>query len=364
MHAETLTAPIEAGSTVSEAAGPSRLLRVPLLVKLLGANLAIALLAWGAVVLNHRAPTPAGRLIVAVGFALVAGMAVNVTLVMLALRPIRDLERTAWRIWHGDSGARVPRSPIGDKELDQVGGTLNALLDHLDQDRIRMRGLASEVIRAEDRERARIGHELHESIAQALAGVTYQLTAAETDARDPNMAGRLRAIRVMTGQVLDSVDVLSHTVHPRVLNDLGLLAGLRHLARTVGNEKHPIEVVVNSGSEEAFRGIGMETAAVLYRVAQDALQNAIRHARARNIQIVLGASDNSITMRVADDGIGFDLAEAKARRPGMGLFTMGERVALVRGEFAVATQPGRGTTVGVRIPIERASYQPTNGKLS
>lgn len=335
--------------------GATGILRVPLPVKLIGANLLIAVLAWGALFVG---PRDSERLLVSLGVGLLAGVLANLALVTLALRPIRDLQRTVWHIWHGDPAARVPTSPIGDPKLDQVGVTVNALLDHLEQDRGRLHALATEVIRAEDRERARIGRELHDSIAQQLAALTYQMTAMETDCENPMVAARLRALRVQTGQVLDEVDMLSHTVHPRVLNDLGLLAGLRHLARTVGGASHQIEVLVTSGSESDFRGLGMETGAVLYRVAQEALQNALRHAKASRIRIIIGAEDSDVTMRVEDDGVGFELGEAQARRPGMGLFTMRERVGLVRGECVVDTAPGKGTTVRVRIPIERGSFKP------
>ena len=343
--------------------GAGRILRAPLALKILGANALIAVVVWCVAYYGHGG-TPSTRMMVELSAALIAGLAINTVLVVFALRPIRDLELTVSRLSNGDQLARVPRSPVGDPQLDRVGGTLNALLDNLDQDRVRMHGLATEVIRAEDRERARIGRELHDSIAQALAALTYQLTAAEKDARDPTMAGRIRAIRVLAGQVLDEVDVLSHTVHPRVLNDLGLLAGLRHLARTVGDPQHTVEVVVSQGSEDAFCGLGMETAAVLYRVAQEALQNARRHANARSSTIVLGASGNDISMQVVDDGVGFDVAEAKARRPGMGLFTMSERVGLVHGEFAIDSAPGRGTKVRVRIPVERSTLPNTAGSVS
>jgi signal transduction histidine kinase len=340
-----------------DAFGAERVLRVPLVVKLLGANALIVLVALAATYAGHTTGLSSDRAMLIVAGAIVAGMVANLILVNLALRPIRDLEHTAWRIWHGDPRARVPRSPVGDPELDKVGGTLNALLDHLEQDRARLHTLATEVIRAEDRERARIGRELHDSIAQGIAALTYQLAAAETDARDAGAAARIRAIRVLAGQVLDEVELLSHTVHPRVLNDLGLLAGLRHLARTTTTPTTAVEVLVTEGTDDAFRGIGMETAAALYRVAQEALQNAIRHANAQRIEIIIGASEDQLTLRVVDDGTGFDVVEAKARRPGMGLFTMSERVGLVRGTFTVETEPGKGTTVRATIPVERESFR-------
>jgi signal transduction histidine kinase len=334
----------------------SRILQVPLAAKLVGANALIALLALAAVFVDRGANPGAGRMLVVLGIALAIGLAVNLTLVAIALRPIQTLEAMAWRIWHGDSQARVPHSPVADAQLHQLGDTLNALLDHLDQDRARMHGLASEVIRAEDRERARIGRELHDSIAQALAGVTYQLTAAETACKDGSASEKIRAIRVQVGEILDQVDVLSHTVHPRVLNDLGLVAGLRHLARTVTTGPTTVEVVITEGTEDDLRGLGLETAAVLYRVTQEALQNALRHSRAAKILVAVGAAAGRVRLRVDDTGTGFDLAEAQRRRPGMGLFTMRERVALVNGEFAVETAPGKGTSVRVSIPVEVPSF--------
>lgn len=335
----------------------SRILQVPLAAKLAGANLVIAVLAWVAVFADRGSHPGAGRMLAVLTGALVVGLVVNLTLVAIALRPIRALERTVWRIWHGDSGARVPSSAVADAELDQIGVTVNALLDHLEQDRSRMHGLATEVIRAEDRERARVGRELHDSIAQALAAVTYQLTAAEGTCKDPAAGEHIRAIRVQVGEILDQVDVLSHSVHPRVLNDLGLLAGLRHLARTVVAGSTRIEVAVTDGDESDLRGLGLETAAVLYRVAQEAIQNALRHAEADRIQVAVGASDGRVSLRVDDTGHGFDLAEAQARRPGMGLFTMRERVALVNGEFSVTTAPGKGTSVRASIPVESRTLQ-------
>lgn len=334
-----------------------RLLRVPLALKVVGANVFVAVLAWGAVYSQHSAQSDSSRTLSVLAVALIAGMAVNLALVLIALQPIRDLDDAVRRMWHGDESARVPQSPVGDRTLDHVGGTVNVLLDHLAQDRARMHGLASEIIRAEDCERARIGRELHESIAQSLAALSYQLTAAEHDIADPIAAARIRTIRVLAGQVLDQVDMLSHSVHPRVLNDLGLLPGLRHLARTVADDKHAIEVRVTAGRDDDFRGLGVETAAVLYRVAQEAIQNAMRHANARNIEISVGSAAGAVTLQVKDDGAGFNLDEASKRRPGMGLFTMRERVGLVRGEFGVDTAPGRGTSVRVKIPVAHDTFK-------
>src|SRR5256885_4898587 len=140
-------------------AGAVRILRVPLAIKLIGANLLIAVVAWASTYAHQRNVAGSGQMLIVLGVALVSAMAINLLLVVLALHPVRALERTVQRLWHGDAGARVLRSPVGDPGLDLVGGTINALLDHLNQDRERLHGLASEVIRAQDGERARIGRE-------------------------------------------------------------------------------------------------------------------------------------------------------------------------------------------------------------
>lgn len=333
----------------------ARFLQVPLAWKLAGANALIALTAWAAVFLGHDPNMSSGRMLTVLSIALLGGLLVNLVLVTIALRPIRELEETVRRIWRGESRVRVPRSPVGDPDLDQVGETVNALLDHLDEDRERMHSLATEIIRTEDRERARVGSELTDSIAQGLAAVTYHLTAVEGACSDPEAAARIRAIRLDVGEILDQVDVLSHTVHPRVLNDLGLYSGLRHLARTVARGSTEIDVELSSGTERDLRGIGIETASVLYRVAQEAIQNALRHSGANRVVVSAGAQNGRVNLRVDDTGSGFDLAEAQRRRPGMGLFTMRERVALMNGDFSVETAPGSGTSVRASIPVEGSS---------
>ena len=120
----------------------------------------------------------------------------------------------------------------------RVGGAINLLLDGLVQDRAQSRRLASLVISAQDEERARIARELHDSSAQTLTALLLQVSAAARDEKDPVLATRLEEIRVIAGSALEEVRVLSHTVHPRVLDDLGLVAALEWLvaahARGVG----------------------------------------------------------------------------------------------------------------------------------
>ena len=321
-------------------------LRAPLVVKLFGANvlvvalLALACLRWRAV--------PVAPLI---GVA-VAVLALHLVLVLLALRPIRDLETTASRVWHGDFGARVERSAFADRDVVRIGAMFNTLLDGLVSDRAKMRALATEVIAIGDRERAALARELHDSTAQRLAALLLQLSAAARDSRDPTLTSRLEDARNMAAELMEEVRVLSHTLHPRVLDDLGLVAALEKLARDAATGSNvSIDVDANPGVQVP-RGVE----SVLYRVAQEGVRNAIGHGSPRHLAIRVRADDRTARLEVRDDGAGFDLAAADRRRAGMGLLSMRERVALVDGELDITTAPGRGTTLVATVPITSGDH--------
>src|SRR5207253_409643 len=129
---------------------------------------------------------------------------------------------------------RVGSSAVADRAMKRIGTTFNLLLAGLVADRTRMRALATAVIDAGDRERASLARELHDSTAQQLAALVLQLSAAARETADPTVAERLDTMREQAKATLEEVRLLSHTVHPRVLDDLGLAAALRKLGRELG----------------------------------------------------------------------------------------------------------------------------------
>jgi len=326
-----------------------RMLRVPLGYKLAGANLLIVLAAWGAYAAYHAAAAD-WRMLAVMAIALALGLAVNLLLVSIALRPIRDLEETATRVWSGDLETRVPRSVVADADLAQVGGMLNILLTALSEDRARVRTLAQEVVRSGDRERSRVGKELHDSIAQSLAALRYQLIAIEREAQDLELAEKLRTVRQSAGEVLEQVRLLSLTVHPQILDDLGLVAALRHLARTM-TDGAAIAVSVTPEVESQLRDLPSDVAVAVYRVARESVANALRHGAPTGIDIRVGLAGDDLVMHVEDDGNGFDPADTEREGQAMGLFQMRERIALLNGKVEIVSGPQQGTDVRVRVPI-------------
>lgn len=343
------TTPVAGGAGVSRVpAWLRRVLGVPLTWKLAGANLLIGLAAAAAVAILHEAGAGASHLLEVLGAALVATLVVNVLLVRTALRPLLALEETAGRVWRGDFTARVPGSLLADRDMARVGNTLNLLLDGIERDRARLRRLATQIMQAQDDERSRVARELHDSVAQTLAALVMQISAVQRDAPDGPLAERLALVRTIAGEALEEVRLLSHTVHPRVLDDLGLPAALEWLGRqTREAEGVQVEVVTGAVSDELPR----LQASALYRVAQEALRNAVRHAGAGRVTLHLTRASDALVLEVADDGQGFDVAAAEARRPGMGLFAMRERVALVDGTMEILSRPGAGTRIRASVPL-------------
>ena len=326
-------------------------LGVPLAAKIAGANV-LMLVAGAATCIFGASHGGRDVALAAVGAAAVVSVLVNITLVRLALSPLRDLERTASRVGEGDLAARVPASPLADRDVARVGQTINRLLDGLIDERTRVRRLAGEVIRAGDAERARVAHELHDGAAQTLAALGFQASAAARIAESvqPSLADSLGEIRDLTTDALEQVRLLSLTVHPRVLDDLGLRAALENLVRGASEGELP-GTVVDLEVEGDARKVAPAAASALYRVAQEALANAVRHAGATRVGIHLAVDGASARLEIHDDGRGFDLDDAGRRRPGMGLFVMQERVALLDGRLHIETAPGAGTRVVAVLPL-------------
>lgn len=328
-------------------------LRIPLLGKLVGANVLIVIVAVTVAITSHAGSGGDQQMVALLSGALLIALAVNGLLVRLALQPLQKLEETAERVSRGDVNARVPQSAIADRDMERVGRTLNQLLDNLVSDRQRMRRLAAEVIRTGDRERARVAHELHDSTAQGLAAVVLQLSAVARDSEEPGIASRLETIKELAADVMEEVRLLAHTVYPRVLDNLGLQAALEKLAREASRSDPTLEITVNA--DEGARGVSQTYAVVLYQVAQEGVSNALKHGAPRAIEIKLEATERAARLEIADDGIGFDPAETGQRR-GMGLFALRERLSLVDGELDVVSRPGSGTRIVASVPLNATQH--------
>ncbi len=225
-----------------------------------------------------------------------------------------------------------------------------ALRDRMTAQQDRLRALAGGTLHAREEEARRIAHELHDEAGQLLASVHIALDGLLQ--QTPEQARTVRDLHGLLDRVEDQLRRLSRELRPTILDDLGLGPALEWLAESVA-QRTGLTLTIHASIERLPSAI--ETA--LYRVIQEALTNASRHARATTIEVKVWEEDSSIHATVRDDGEGFDVETALRRRGerGLGLIGMRERVVeALGGEFTIRSAPRMGTEVLVSIPRERA----------
>jgi two-component system sensor histidine kinase UhpB len=211
-----------------------------------------------------------------------------------------------------------------------------------------VRELAGRLLEAQEQERSRIARDLHDDVNQRLASVSIELSAIRRGA-DERSRDELAHVQDELIALSEDVRHLSHNLHPSMLHETGLEAALGSLCHAQRHRNGPsIDLFVMPGSEDLPDAVAL----CLYRCAQEALANAIRHAMARRIEVGLGIVDGQAELKVEDDGKGFETARPR----GLGLLSLEERAKLLGGGFQLTTSPGKGTRICIRIPLQ--SHRP------
>ncbi len=208
------------------------------------------------------------------------------------------------------------------------------------------------LIQAQERERARLGREIHDDLGQRLVSLQRRIDGLARLHDGPGASIRRVEVefaeaRVQLEELMTTVRSLSHSLHPAHLRQVGLANSLRGLCRET-SQFSEIDVVLEARTVPAK--LDDEVVLALYRVAQEAVNNANKHAEARNVQVELLPLDGGLVLRVTDDGRGFDPDKAD-RRAGLGLLGMRERVRALGGWVEVRSAIGRGTVVEARVPL-------------
>jgi signal transduction histidine kinase/ABC-type uncharacterized transport system substrate-binding protein len=215
-----------------------------------------------------------------------------------------------------------------------------------------IRDLAGRLLTAQEEERRRIARDLHDGVNQELAAVAIALSGLE--GRLPGDAAsdlrqEVTRLQSRTVEAAEAIRSLSHTLHPGVLQHTGLVAALRGYCRQFERE-HGLSVTFKADGE--LDPVPPDVALCLYRVTQEGLGNAARHAGAREAWVTIRREGDDVVLAIGDDGRGFDLAEG--RRLGLGLISLDERVRLVRGRLTIDTQRQAGTEIRVVVPLSES----------
>lgn len=324
------------------------------------ANSAIIIVgAVGGPLIMVNFSTPA-RLPTLIGF-LVAGLfailVVNFVILRLAFRPLHELELTMRQFQPGVNEPRAP-ADFSDPDVRRMATVFNSMLDRLEEVRHQT---ARRVLQAQERERQRVARELHDQTGQTLTHEIISLDLLRERSTDPEARRQLDAVKRTLEETLEEVHRMAQDLRPSVLDDLGLVPALRSLARQRSGTAVRLQV---DGVRDRFPA-PIETA--LYRIAQEAVTNANKYARASRIEIMLQCLDGTgVELRVRDDGIGFDPStvpqDQQPGRVGLGLFGMRERAALLHGTLEVHSAPDRGTEVVAQLPLASSGHEASDGR--
>ena len=220
-----------------------------------------------------------------------------------------------------------------------------------------IRDLAGRLMTSQEEERRRIARELHDGVSQDLAALSIALNALEDGLPEGTAPERRQEVVRLQGRIVELAEAvrhLSHELHPGILQYAGLAVALRGHCREFERE-HGIKVTFQEGDD--LGTIPPAVALCLYRVTQEALKNAARHAKPGQVSVAVARDRADLVLSIGDDGCGFDLAEARGQG-GLGLISLDERVRLVRGRLTIDTQPQQGTEIQVVVPLAEARHAP------
>jgi signal transduction histidine kinase len=211
---------------------------------------------------------------------------------------------------------------------------------------------------AADEERRALARELHDETGQSPTALLVRLRTLEGVATLHEARRAARDLRELTSRTLDEVGRLARGLHPRVLDELGLVAAITRYIEEFA-DTHGIAVMFRKcGMNDGRELVPAAIATTLYRLLQESLTNVARHARARNVRIDLTARNGTVRLTLTDDGRGMDpeaLRNSKgaghAARGHLGLIGMQERTALFGGTLEICSTTGEGTTVAVEFPL-------------
>jgi PAS domain S-box-containing protein len=209
--------------------------------------------------------------------------------------------------------------------------------------------LATAVIGAQERERARISHELHDEVGQSLTALKFMLNLVQTsliDRSDRSKADSFLASgQQMLEHLMEEVRKIAYRLRPALIDQLGLVSALRsHLDKTFT----PLGLKVNLTENIAGKRFPAEIELCCFRVAQEALTNVLRHSKATEFRVSLTQDSSNLTLSIKDNGMGFDLSRyysTQGKNKSLGLIGMHERVAANNGHFQIHSSPGIGTEI-------------------
>jgi len=262
----------------------------------------------------------------------------------------------AQRVTHGN--LEQPVLITGGDEFGQLAKSFNTMMQELANREDRLRALIGKMAQIQDEERRLIGLDLHDGLTQLIISANMHLNAlnAIADPRlDSNALQELDVSRTLVKQSIDEARRVIAELRPTVVDDFGLVEGLRRYVNDVGEaQKWQVEFTNETGNIKVSPPVD----AAIFRIAQEALANARKHAQTDSIRVALKVDDQTFVLSVQDWGRGFDPSAFPDDLSHLGLVSMHERAEMIGGVCQIKSTPGKGTTVDVRLPLSAMTLKP------
>jgi two-component system sensor histidine kinase UhpB len=242
-------------------------------------------------------------------------------------------------------------------ELTQANELLRLEVQERQRAEIQRAQLFTRLVLAQEEERKRIARDLHDQLGQQLTALRLTLeTVSSLSAERPEIREQVEKLQELARQLDQDVAFRVWELRPPALAELGLAAALAEYA---GNwsKRFGIHAELRL-TRPSSRRVSVDGETALYRFAQEALNNVVKHARASRVDIVLEQTSEYVSLIVEDNGIGFDPSNPHTIEHGFGLAGMRERAALAGADFQIESSPGSGTTLIVRVPVDEAELAP------
>lgn len=338
--------------------------RLPLVYRVLGGNaLVIIVGAIGGTYITKSLLEVSG-IELALFFAtagITLSLVINYYILRRALHPIDALQQMVERIDRGDTAVRASLTEIDDPQFQRFAQALNTMLARLaahtrmiETSRAQLRRLSGLVLSAQEDERKRIARELHDDTSGSLARVLLNIEMCEelVPMEWNEVRAKISSTRSLCEQTLENVHKMIFNLRPTLLDDLGLASAMHWYAK---NNLEPVGVQVQFETASNFGRLSPTVETAMFRIAQEAITNIVRHANAHHVRIQLACDGSKLGLIVQDDGNGFDPSAILHNSDGQhrwGLFGIQERVAVLNGSFQVESRVGEGATLRVEIPLE------------
>jgi PAS domain S-box-containing protein len=258
----------------------------------------------------------------------------------------RKFAEEALRKAHNELEQRVVDRTI---ELELANRSLRAEMDERRRAESARAEMLGRLVFAQEDERRRIAREMHDQFGEQLTALSLRIGALrESAAGDPALSAKVEALEAVAQQLDRDVDHLVWELRPTALDDLGLRAALANYVQDWSARVRVSADLHTAGLTDDRLSSEIET--TLYRIAQEALNNIAKHARAEHVEIILERRADHVSLVVEDDGVGFDPAAAATPGRGFGLLGMQERAAMVGATLEIESTVGEGTTILVRMP--------------